>query len=688
MISLTGEKEEISFISSGRVTVKYNYVDISLTTGLTVGARTDSLYGAGSQSLVVGASGIRRDVQSITYASEDGYPVAITFYKDVSAIYEAELASGVVTGTGGQTAAEITANTAQIQAMLDVGGELIFSGAQVVVNKRLVIGARTTVKNLNIKQAAGTNTNMLVNAAYLAAPTNITLAWTAGRKATVTMAGHGLKVGETVSIYDVSPSQFIGVFNIHTVTDANTFIVALERLPAAVPTALNGSVKLKVADEEITLENCTFDYNLAENAAPPTGMDSHAVVIGHFHNLKVDCISNNALKYAFNIGAGLGYDVNVRSYGTGSDLLKIYGPAFHGKAYVSGRCGDDGISVQTREPNAFASYRWTYGDILGAELYADIVTNQSICAAYLSVNEYADDVKFNRVSGLCDGIAAKIVGDIDVANDTAGNFGRISFSNITATGLSNVNQPSSISSVNCTGQLVEIRQITAHRLTATDPVIRLSGTLKETVIDGAVESPSVTAGAYLCDAFQNGGTVVLRNVSLTKLVAFSSLHPTNTPKLIVLENSNIENSSRAGYLAPGVPRTNVVVRSCYLKVNHVLRNDNVLGMSVLIKDCVVEGAFEGLVRGSAAASPITLKAAGIIPLGATIVSVTRAVGSEVFTLDGSELRVDLSIIARVDGAILYNTNAALGTLGVAGLVVGQGTAANSWKLMSDPTKSY
>lgn len=54
----------------------------------------------------------------------------------------------------------------------------------------------------------------------------------------------------------------------------------------------------------------------------------------------------------------------------------------------------------------------------------------------------------------------------------------------------------------------------------------------------------------------------------------------------------------------------------------------------------------------------------------------------------SDLRVDVTLIARVDGTIIYNTNAAAGTLGVAGLVICQGTAANSWKLMSDPTKTF
>ena len=50
--------------------------------------------------------------------------------------------------------------------------------------------------------------------------------------------------------------------------------------------------------------------------------------------------------------------------------------------------------------------------------------------------------------------------------------------------------------------------------------------------------------------------------------------------------------------------------------------------------------------------------------------------------------IDTVSCARVAGAIVYNSNAALGTLGAAGLVSCQGTAANSWSLMATPTLKY
>ncbi|TPQ28945.1 hypothetical protein [Methylomonas koyamae] len=62
----------------------------------------------------------------------------------------------------------------------------------------------------------------------------------------------------------------------------------------------------------------------------------------------------------------------------------------------------------------------------------------------------------------------------------------------------------------------------------------------------------------------------------------------------------------------------------------------------------------------------------------------------VFNLIGNcaDLQFDITQVARLNGSIFYNTNAAAGTLGQAGLVAGSGTAANSWKLLTDTTKAY
>lgn len=54
-----------------------------------------------------------------------------------------------------------------------------------------------------------------------------------------------------------------------------------------------------------------------------------------------------------------------------------------------------------------------------------------------------------------------------------------------------------------------------------------------------------------------------------------------------------------------------------------------------------------------------------------------------------EVEADVTKLARTNGSACYNTNTAAGTLGAAGVVMCDASnAAGSWKLMTDPSKSY
>lgn len=102
------------------------------------------------------------------------------------------------------------------------------------------------------------------------------------------------------------------------------------------------------------------------------------------------------------------------------------------------------------------------------------------------------------------------------------------------------------------------------------------------------------------------------------------------------------------------------------------------------------GAYSFLSSTGTGGAITMLKAAGAPNYTYTfgwIASDTPGSGSSLYC-DGHEITVDVTKLTRWDGAIVRNTNSAAGTLGAAGLVSCQGTAANSWSLMSDPTKKY
>lgn len=115
-----------------------------------------------------------------------------------------------------------------------------------------------------------------------------------------------------------------------------------------------------------------------------------------------------------------------------------------------------------------------------------------------------------------------------------------------------------------------------------------------------------------------------------------------------------------------------------------------VGISGYLPRGNVFGAFSLISNTGGAGAVTVLKASGAPNYTYNfpwIKSDTPAAGASLYC-DGWEIYADVTKVARWDGAIIRNTNAAAGTLGAAGLVSCQGNAANSWSLMSDPTKKY
>lgn len=81
----------------------------------------------------------------------------------------------------------------------------------------------------------------------------------------------------------------------------------------------------------------------------------------------------------------------------------------------------------------------------------------------------------------------------------------------------------------------------------------------------------------------------------------------------------------------------------------------------------------------------TVKADESVRYASSALATMTGTGPYSITGLGAKINVADAKVNRVDGAMVYNTNAAAGTLGAAGLVVGQGTAAGSWHLLADPT---
>lgn len=572
-------------------------------------------------------------------------------------------------------------------------------GLVVVASSMTLTGTATIYSNtelyvepgVTITLSSGVNNNMLVNSAYSASSTNVTLTYTSGLTCSVAWTAHGKAVGDYVSIAGVTPSMFMGVFRVITITDANNFIVQLIRLPSGSPSAVSGSVTAKAADHNIKIHGGgIWDYNYPNNSS--TDMRNHAIIIGHAADVEIDIHGKNASKYVLNVGAVRNFDVKVHSDNTNSDLIKVYGPAFFGEAMATGYGADDLCTMQTKEPTAFAAYRWTYGDLLGVKISAHGYTGAdgaSLCGIYLSANEYADDCVIGNVKGYSAGSAVKIWGDTGVATVNAGFFGSIKIENDSGAGLST---KALLDVIYCTGKRLELLRPSFNPIAATDIGVEIAVTalLGQFVINGMDFNPVVAYTGEICQIDGTVGSLDLINNNLYK-GGLVQIGGTSTVRTINASHNHLDGAKDLIYIAPSAPRPVVNLNNNDFKSNTNLRVigcDSANGLDVNANGNTFYGLTFGIVRGNVASCPITIRSGGNSFLSGSIVF-SRAVGSEIVSLFGDDLQADVTTLARTAGSHCYNTNAAAGTLGAAGLVdCDSSGAANSWKLRTNDTLLY
>lgn len=316
--------------------------------------------------------------------------------------------------------AAASANTLAIQKLLDGGGHVsITAYGTVYIGSRLKIGSNTTLvlnDECEIRNVSGANDNMLVSKAkeYAWIPVS-SVAWASGREAVFTAAGHDLSVGDFAwvdnAVSNIEQSAFKGVFRVSAVS-GNDVTVVIHRTPTAgtVPSASGWNIKK--ATVKCRVIGGVWNYDAPANAGS-VDEKKHAIYFAGVANSSVDIAVKDNLKYAFVACADYRgrYKVScqISSGVTGSDIVKIYGPAVGTVVQdVSGKCGDDAVSFQTKEPPAYAAYQMAYGDIIGCKAIDTTVdspvANISAVVAYGSPGEHMDVVA-DGIHGAINGAA-------------------------------------------------------------------------------------------------------------------------------------------------------------------------------------------------------------------------------------------------------------------------------------------
>lgn len=602
----------------------------------------------------------------------------------------------VITPAVGSTSSA-SSNLGAIQAALDIGGLIYLKGSGVAsLSGPLVIRSRTTLivdRSLTLQQAAGVNGNVLVNAAYQAVASSVTVTWSSGITASVAKTAHGYSVGDYAFLSGTAgttDSAFSGVFPVVSVTDADNFVVALRRAPSAAP---SGTIACKAADVDITIEGGVWDFNAGSNTGTANTPEVMCCNLAGIAGLNLRHMRGKAAtKFFINSGGLCNFRYeDIELIGGTSDIIKVYGPAWDGKINgVHGQSGDDMVSLQGQDFSPYDGYNISgWGDVLDIDVDAvDAYTSNlgSGCALYASPNQVMDNIRVRRITASCKSAAS--VNISGASGSGSGTMGRIKIEDcaLRPDATQNLIGVSGTPTV----RLLEVNGVAGpDALTSNNPsALSLTAGTFKTVVVSNVHWQRGTGGApiYLGGAAINhivvknsyvygngsGGLVSVFGGAVKKLTVQDNEFDSCSPCVLV-------NTASAAFDV------------AFLR-NHL--NFCTQGLSTLIGinaevtgNTVQGGITGGLVRvnGTLTANITSGGGNNGMSAGQWLVKVG---GSEVVNLYAEDFQVDVTAVARVNGGKCFNTNTAAGTITSAGVVDCLGTAANSWHLRGTPTLVY
>lgn len=322
-------------------------------------------------------------------------------------------ASGDVTGASDATAINA------ILAIIGPAGAHVkgASGSAYIINNTLIAPSNVTLDmhGCSVANTVGRVGNLVANAGAntngLTGFTPVTLTWTNSpptwRTISVSWPAHGMAVGEYVRLTGADQSEFRGLFRVYSVTDANTLVLLLKRIPTAAPTnTLYGeTIQAKRADRNISYVGGIWDYD-PTNPGTGGGRAACAIVMdgvqgGVVQNLTV----NHAPKFAVMI-IGRNFRVSDITASTNSDIVKVYGPSWDGIVEgISGNAGDDNVTVQSYEGPPFTTYQYDWGDCLditvrGIDTDSAITNNYAVAGVYSSRRALVSGIVFDGVRGM------------------------------------------------------------------------------------------------------------------------------------------------------------------------------------------------------------------------------------------------------------------------------------------------
>lgn len=593
-------------------------------------------------------------------------------------------------------ASDAASNTSRIQALLNAGGDLAIIGSgDIYINNTLVISGRTKLSvpsDLKLKQLSGTNKKLLTNAAVNAAFATVAVSWMAGVSASVAWTAHGLSKGDMVWLRGVAgtaQSQYSGVFQVTAITDANNFVVRLRRRPTAAPA---GTFECKRCDVDITIEGGIWDYNVAENSAA-TGLETMGMVFGAVHGLNLSNFEGrNCRKYVVCLGAVSDFRlIGMHSPSTGSDGVKVYGPAFDGVVDgLTGYFNDDVCSIQPQEAAPYAQYDFTGGgdtiNVVMRNINA-LSENASLAVLYGATNQFADNILIENIAGKSSSSAVRLtngsgfngclIGQVDVKNiewqdDRNGALITVSGSqSFRALNIAGILSDPAIAMPSFTSEIIFVGSgVSGH-------MFRVSGI--RTFLGVGATALTLSAAGFSEIVFENNS--IMGSSSGT---AISITGAGAGARKLDFRNNRIASISQGIVVASTAAATShFIFEANDANCSSALVNPSV-ACKISLRDNRLSTMGNGVVRASGAVAISVFSDGNSLESGSWL----TISGGSLVSVFGNDFQADVTAIQRTNGSFLFNTNAAAGTLAAVGRVTCQGTAANSWRLLGDPLLRY
>ena len=488
----------------------------------------------------------------------------------------------------------------------------------------------TVAGNIVQNKAVATSVRAVSDAAMTAGSTTLTSA---------TAAFTSADIGRSVVVADALAAGNPVTANIVSVTDASNVVLSV----AAVATVSAKTATIYDRDSNIILIGGTF--NRGGNGG--TGVAAHSLVFRRVDDLLIRnvTVTSSGGKYAINLGDCNRFTVDSPTFNTSSDGVHMNGPCSAGLVQnVKGKTGDDAVAMTATDYGVYTDVAGPITDIIVRNTIAD--TGNTVATKLTSgPGTYLDRILIDGVHQLnASGIA------VGFADDTGAlDARRISVKNLIGSLTTNVTSG--------TIQSLDVENIRRDHGASNSSLLSITCAVQDMVVRGARGvAPAGATGNHLLTINGTG--------NIARLTLRDVRHVGQSANTIHLSASGatVTDATLSGLNRDGLTSSGSVVNAATTGtvIGRVKISDTVVTNTAWIADVAGTGiAFHLSNLKHPAGFNVRATANLTVYAEACEIGSHAVAAGGVFRSKSLGFTADLATLAKNNGDLAYNTNAAL-----------------------------